>query len=201
MKTIKVITFPVRFILFLVTAIISGVILLIDQTVCLLCAFAAYVVRVIGLLIMLPAAAMNTVMIFVNYDSFTDGEGMSIMEWIVFLALEWLVVLFFAFLPKIAEKIYIWLYIGGIWLWNFSKIILFFRKYSRAEQEDIEVVEYDEQGTVFVEEEKKYSLSELREMAKVIGQLNQVSNNSVTPVNSDIQETAQEIKIDDIEMW
>lgn len=199
MKAVKVITFPIRLVLFLATALISGAILLIDQTVCLLCAFAAYVVRVIGLLIMLPGAAMITAFVFINYESFT--EDIPIIEWIVFLALLWLAVLFFAFLPKIAEKLYIWLYVGGIWLWYFSKTILFFRKCSRAEQEDIEVLEDDEQCTVFVEEEKKYSLSELREMAAVIGQLNQASNNGVTPVNSDIQEKTQDIEIEDIEIW
>lgn len=199
MKIFKIITFPIRLVLFLVTALISGAILLIDQTVCLLCAFAAYVVRVIGLLITLPAAAMFTVMIFRDYESLTENRP--IIEWIIFVVLLWLVVLFFAVLPKIAEKLYIWLYIVGVWLWNLSMTILIGKKYNNSVQENVEILEDDEQCAVFVAEEKKYSISELREMAKVFGQLNHASSNDVTPVNSDIQEKTQDIEIEDIEIW
>lgn len=204
MKTVKIITFPIRLVLFLAIALISGAILLVDKTICMILAIASYVVRVIGLILMIPFAVMSTIMPFTNSESYKEIIGDDpVIIYVLMVVIQWLLILFLAFLPKIAEKLYIWLYVGGIWLWNFAKTILFCRKYSRAEQEDIEILEDDEQCAVFVEEEKKYSLSELREMAKVFGQLNQSQspNNGVTDVNSDVQENAKEIEIDDIEIW
>lgn len=202
MKTIKVITFPIRLVLFLAIALISGAILLIDKTVCMVLAIASYVVRVIGIILMLPFAVMSVIMPFINSESYAKiMNDRPIAELVILAVILWLLILFFAFLPKIAEKLYIWLYVGGMWLWNFSKTILFCRKYSRAEQEDIEILEDDEQCAVFVEEEKKYSLSELRELSKALHQFNQSPNNGVIDVNSDTQENAKEIEIDDIEIW
>lgn len=202
MKTIKIITFPIRLVLFLAIALISGAILLIDKTVCMVLAIASYVVRVIGIILMLPFAVMSVIMPFINSESYAKiMNDRPIAELVILAVILWLPILFFAFLPKIAEKLYIWLYVGGMWLWNFSKTILFCRKYSRAEQEDIEILEDDEQCAVFVEEEKKYSLSELRELSKALHQFNQSPNNGVIDVNSDTQENAKEIEIDDIEIW
>lgn len=202
MKTIKIITFPIRLVLFLAIALISGAILLIDKTVCMVLAIASYVVRVIGIILMLPFAVMSVIMPFINSESYAKiMNDRPIAELVILAVILWLLILFFAFLPKIAEKLYIWLYVGGMWLWNFSKTILFCRKYSRAEQEDIEILEDDEQCAVFVEEEKKYSLSELRELSKALHQFNQSPNNCVIDVNSDTQENAKEIEIDDIEIW
>lgn len=202
MKTIKIITFPIRLVLFLAIALISGAILLIDKTVCMVLAIASYVVRVIGIILMLPFAVMSVIMPFINSESYAKiMNDRPIAELVILAVILWLLILFFAFLPKIAEKLYIWLYVGGMWLWNFSKTILFCRKYSRAEQEDIEILEDDEQCAVFVEEEKKYSLSELRELSKALHQFNQSPNNGVIDVNSDTQENAKEIEIDDIEIW
>ncbi len=202
MKTVKIVTLPIRFILFLIIALISGAVLLVDQTVCLVFAIAAHIVRVIGILLMLPCAVISIFMLVTDSEKLTEiAEDSSVIEWVFLVALLWLAVLFFAFLPKISEKLYIWLYIVGMWLWNFSKSILFFRRYRKVEQEEIEVLEED---AVFVDKETiimRYSLSELRELSKELNQFNQSSNNSVIAVNSDVQEKTKEIEIEDIENW
>lgn len=207
MKTVKIVTFPIRLVLFLITALISGAVLLVDQTVCLVFAIAAHIVRVIGILFMLPCAVISIIMLVTDYEKLTEiTDDRPVIELVFFVALLWLAVLFFAFLPKISEKLYIWLYIVGMWLWNFSKSILFLRRYRKAEKEDIEVLDDNEECAVFVDKEtiiKRYSLFELRELSKVLNQFNQSSNNSVTAVNSDVQEKTKEkeMEIEDIENW
>lgn len=196
MKTVKIVTFPIRLVLFLITALISGAVLLVDQTVCLVFAIAAHIVRVIGILFMLPCAVISIIMLVTDYEKLTEiTDDRPVIELVFFVALLWLAVLFFAFLPKISEKLYIWLYIVGMWLWNFSKSILFLRRYGKAaqEDEDIEVLDNNEEYAVFADKEKKYSLSELQELSKVLSQLNQSSDSNV---NLDTQQ-----EIDDIENW
>ncbi len=105
MKTVKIVTLPIRFILFLIIALISGAVLLVDQTVCLVFAIAAHIVRVIGILLMLPCAVISIFMLVTDSEKLTEiAEDSSVIEWVFLVALVWLAVLFFPFLPKISEK-------------------------------------------------------------------------------------------------
>lgn len=189
MKLLKILTFPLRLILFLAVALISGVLFLIDQTVCLLCVYASYVVRVIGLLIMLPAAGFGTLTVFRDYERLTENRP--IIEWVIFVALLWLVVLFLAFLPAFSGKLYVWLGYAAVFLWKAAKIILLGKKENKEVYKSKEKLERDEEYVIYIENEneEKDALTELQEMSKL---LNLFSDYGVTSVDELKEKIAEE---------
>lgn len=189
MKLLKILTFPLRLILFLAFALISGVLFLIDQTVCLLCVFAAYIIRIIGLFIMIPCAGMSVITLVRDFEKLTKES--SVMEYVLFMTLIWLAVLFLAFLPAISGKLYVWLGYAAAFLWKAAKIILLGKKENKEVYKSKEKLERDEEYVIYIENEneEKDALTELQEMSKL---LNLFSDYGVTSVDELKEKIAEE---------
>lgn len=120
----KIFSFPIRLILFLIVALLSGILFLINNTVILLLNVASVVAKAIGV----GFSILLTGSFIISY---VTSEGLRadipIAEAAIFLALLLAFMAFSYFLPNIIQYIYAWIYVAAVWLWGLAKTVLFCR--------------------------------------------------------------------------
>lgn len=124
---IKIISFPVRFILFALVALISGIVSGLNHTLGLFLIFAAAVISFIGSLVL--GISVIAGIIFAGgfllypekFDDFTDNIPYLIISCLGMIVVTIPLIL----MPVIAEKLFDWLDTAAEWLWAFAKMILF----------------------------------------------------------------------------
>ena len=121
----KILSFPIRLILFIVVGLLSAVILLLNRTVIMICAIASQIVKVLGVL---ACSLIEIGMLMTYIRPALETTSITTKDIILFSALMLLGIAFFYFLPKLIEKIYIWAEIAGGWLWCAAKAIIFWDK-------------------------------------------------------------------------
>jgi len=122
----KILSFPIRFIIFMIVGLLAGIILLLNRTVGMVCAIASHIVKFLGVLVfsLLEIACLLT---FVP-DIINKTADRPIIEYVIFMALILLVIALFYYLPNFIEKLYVWAELAGTWLWGAAKAIMFWDK-------------------------------------------------------------------------
>lgn len=124
---LKIISFPVRLILFLLIAIISGIVSGLNHTLGLLLIFSASVVSFIGSLVTGTAIIAGVIIaggiIFFpdKFESFTDNIPYLIISCVGITAVCIPLIL----MPILAEKLFDVCDTFAEWLWALAKMILF----------------------------------------------------------------------------
>lgn len=121
----KILSFPIRFILFMIVGLLAGIILLLNRTVGMVCAIASHIVKFLGVLIF-TFVEIGCLMAFVPniINKTTERPVLDIL----FLLLVLLVIVLFYYLPNFIEKLYVWAELAGTWLWGAAKAIMFWDK-------------------------------------------------------------------------
>ena len=99
----KILSFPIRFIIFMIVGLLAGIILLLNRTVGMVCAIASHIVKAIGILIF-TFVEIGCLMVYVP-DIINKTADRPIIEYIIFMVLILLVIAFFYFLPNFIEKL------------------------------------------------------------------------------------------------
>lgn len=126
---LKILSFPIRFIMFLVMGLIALVLISVTQIFGVLLLLSAHLISAVvklftgGLIVVFLIELYSVIF---KPDEF-HAEGMTPLKICVCIAI--LAVLFFlsSFLPPVVEKIYEILLIASACIWNFARFILFCR--------------------------------------------------------------------------
>ncbi|MDE5772177.1 MAG: hypothetical protein K2I06_11225 [Ruminococcus sp.] len=124
---LKILSFPIRLVLFLVLGLVALVVISLTQTLGILLMISANLVSAIGkiftggLIVVCLIELYHTVF---KPDEF-HAEGLTPFKICIFILI--LAVMFFltSFLPPAVEKIYEFLLITVAYIWGFAKFILF----------------------------------------------------------------------------
>lgn len=124
---LKIISFPFRLILFLITAIISGTVSGLNHTLGLLLIAAAYIISVIGSIIMGITVIGGIVYIggFVLYPEKFEALKGNIPFLLLSGAGLMIGCMLLILMPLLSEKLFEWSETAADWLWGLAKMILF----------------------------------------------------------------------------
>lgn len=125
MMFLKIITFPIRLILFLAIAAVSGIMLMLNNTIGMLCCVASGIVKALGVGFMILCIGNFLITYIRNYD--TMSVDTPVWEAALFLGLLLVVMAVFYFMPVIAQVIFTWVEMAVMWLWGLAKTVLFCR--------------------------------------------------------------------------
>ncbi len=125
MMFFKIITFPVRLVLFLVIALISGIIFALNNTIGMVCCVASGLIQKIGVGIMSLGMCSYVITFILDYERMS--ERVSLRDNVLFGVLIIVTMAVFYFLPVIAQTVFAWIQLAAIWLWEIAKTILFCR--------------------------------------------------------------------------
>lgn len=119
---LKIITFPIRLVLFLVIALISGIMFALNNTIGVVCCVASELIQKIGVGLMTLGIASYVIIFIIDYERMS--ENVSLRDTVIFGVLLLIVMAVFYFLPVIAQVIFAWVQVAAIWLWEIAKKIL-----------------------------------------------------------------------------
>lgn len=122
----KILSFPIRFIIFMIVGLLAGIILLLNRTVGMVCAIASHIVKFLGILAC-SLAGIAYLLAYIPTFSEAIADG-SIVNIIIFIVLMLILIAFFYYLPNFIEKLYVWAELAGTWLWGAAKAIMFWDK-------------------------------------------------------------------------
>ncbi len=119
---LKIITFPIRLVLFLVIALISGIMFALNNTIGVVCCVASELIQKIGVGLMTLGIASYVITFIIDYERMS--ENVSLRDTVIFGVLLLIIMAVFYFLPVIAQVIFAWVQVAAIWLWEIAKKIL-----------------------------------------------------------------------------
>lgn len=123
MTIIKIVSFPFRLALFVVIALLTSVVWGINHTVVNFFQISSTIVSVIGKVF--SAMTLGGVIIQAAWELIDNGKIDSIKNTVILLLLIIGLEVFFQFLPVIFQALSIAFTFATMWLWAFSKMILF----------------------------------------------------------------------------
>lgn len=123
MTIIKIVSFPFRLVLFVIIALLTSVIWGFNHTVVTFFQVGSAIVSAIGKVF--SALALGGVIIQVVLELINNGKIDSIKNTVILLLLIIGLEVFFQFLPVIFQALSIAVTFATMWLWAFSKMILF----------------------------------------------------------------------------
>lgn len=123
MTIIKIVSFPFRLALFVVIALLTSVVWGINHTVVNFFQISSTIVSAIGKVF--SAMTLGGVIIQTAWELIDNGKIDSIKNTVILLLLIIGLEVFFQFLPVIFQALSIAFTFATMWLWAFSKMILF----------------------------------------------------------------------------
>lgn len=123
MTIIKIVSFPFRLVLFVIIALLTSVIWGFNHTVVTFFQVGSAIISVIGSVF--SALALGGVIIQVVLELINNGKIDSIKNTVLLLLLLVGLEVLFRFLPVIFQALSIAFTFATMWLWAFSKMILF----------------------------------------------------------------------------
>ncbi len=127
MKTaLKIISFPVRFILFLLLAIISGITFTCNHTIGYFCVFASGVIQALGVGACIFGLGSIIAAYVRGYE--TISQQAPIWAFAILVVFGLVVMTMFFFLPVISRTLYNWFDIVAVRIMEIAKLILLCRR-------------------------------------------------------------------------
>ena len=123
MTIIKIVSFPFRLVLFVIIALLTSVIWGFNHTVVTFFQVGSAIVSAIGKVF--SAMTLGGVIIQAVWELIDNGKIDSLKNTIILLLLIIGLEVFFQFLPVIFQALSIAFTFATMWLWAFSKMILF----------------------------------------------------------------------------
>lgn len=125
---VKILFFPIRLVLFLIVASISGIILVFNRSVSILILISARLVRTIGICFFILFIAANVGAIAINIEEIKTINNDPVWAHGILICVSLVFIAILNFLPQLTDKIYVWLEVAQIWLWGAAKAIIFWDK-------------------------------------------------------------------------
>ncbi|MCM1529781.1 MAG: hypothetical protein NC093_07275 [Alistipes sp.] len=122
---LKIISFPIRLVLFLILGLLSLLLLIFQNTFLLFLNFAASLIALAGSFIAglgMIGIIIGIIMTLRNGWSEFKEMGLTFFLCIIFITL---LTLFSGSMPTIVSKLYSMVFIAAVWLWGLAKVILF----------------------------------------------------------------------------
>lgn len=195
MTFLKIISFPIRLVLSLAFKIIAIVLTGINSTVIqAVQIIALFVTGAVSVFMMITAIGLIIAAVWGGI-----GWKLTLLCGVI-IALTYL---FFMFVPVAAEAIENFLFFAANKSEDIAEFFLTGRWHSQKMLEEIEVLNFDEieqHDDIVQPEERKYSLSELQELSKIIGQMSQCTNGEavITPESQTENQSAPLIEDSEI---
>lgn len=125
MTFLKILSFPIRLVLFLLLAALSGIIFMINITIGMVLCAASGLIRALGVGFMILATGNFVITYILDYD--TLSLEYPIWQVVIVTAVLLLIMAIFYFLPVISQTAVTLVQAAVMWIWYLAKTILFCR--------------------------------------------------------------------------